>query len=334
MSEAQKQQDQEPASLPVEFTGQQSSIIERAFASENFDQIIERCNFIASSDFVPNSFKGSGANVLMALELGRSIGISATSSLQHIAFVNNRPTVWGDALPAVVKANGGDVIKREIGEPGAEDWGFEVTVTRPGSEPVVETFTVADAKRAGLWEKSGPWKQYTRKMLFYRARAFAIREQFADVLSGVAIREEVEDYIDVTPSRSAETATTRDAPPATTRSQAVLAELQQDDPESPASPSPSVDQGGNNAAPTGEAGDLIPDSGADPDDSAIAAALPSDGSVLGAARVGDLFGKCSTANDVAFLSEYVKVNAGAFSDEEMETLRATAKEANARVKGK
>src|SRR5690606_6210149 len=68
--------------------------------------------------------------------------------------------------------------------------------------PIKATFSVADAKKAGLWGKQGPWQQYPKRMLSMRARAFALRDGFADVLRGLGIAEEVQDHQpirDVTP---------------------------------------------------------------------------------------------------------------------------------------
>jgi hypothetical protein len=59
---------------------------------------------------------------------------------------------------------------------------------------VVGRFSVADAKRAGLWGKSGPWTQYPRRMLQLRARGFALRDAFPDVLKGLVTAEEAQDY--------------------------------------------------------------------------------------------------------------------------------------------
>lgn len=67
-------------------------------------------------------------------------------------------------------------------------------VTRRGKPtPVVSTFSMADARAAGLLGKPGPWKQYTSRMLKMRARAFALRDAFPDVLSGIASAEEMQD---------------------------------------------------------------------------------------------------------------------------------------------
>lgn len=70
----------------------------------------------------------------------------------------------------------------------------------------VRTFSVDDAKLAGLWGKQGPWKQYPKRMLQLRARGFAIRDAFADVLKGMASAEEQEDIVrvekDITPEKA------------------------------------------------------------------------------------------------------------------------------------
>ena len=61
----------------------------------------------------------------------------------------------------------------------------------PGGKLVERSFSVADAKKAGLWSKSGPWTQYPRRMLQMRARSFALRDVFADVLKGTYSHEEM-----------------------------------------------------------------------------------------------------------------------------------------------
>jgi hypothetical protein len=58
----------------------------------------------------------------------------------------------------------------------------------------VVRFSVSDAKKAGLWGKSGPWTQYPKRMLQLRARGFALRDAFPDVLKGLVTAEEAQDY--------------------------------------------------------------------------------------------------------------------------------------------
>jgi hypothetical protein len=66
-------------------------------------------------------------------------------------------------------------------------------VQRQGYEPAETAFSVADAKRANLWGKAGPWSQYPARMLKHRARSFALRDQFGDALRGLRTVEEVQD---------------------------------------------------------------------------------------------------------------------------------------------
>ncbi|MGH6729111.1 MAG: hypothetical protein ACREBK_03065, partial [Sphingomicrobium sp.] len=63
--------------------------------------------------------------------------------------------------------------------------------------PYIGRFTVRDAERAGLWmnAKRKPWVHYPKRMLFNRARAFALRDGFADALAGLSITEEVLDTL-------------------------------------------------------------------------------------------------------------------------------------------
>jgi hypothetical protein len=76
------------------------------------------------------------------------------------------------------------------------------TVKRKNSEEYTYTFTVEMAKQAKLWGKNQVWQQYPDRMLQMRARAFAIRDQFADSLKGLAVREEVEDYGHIQPKKT------------------------------------------------------------------------------------------------------------------------------------
>lgn len=64
---------------------------------------------------------------------------------------------------------------------------------RQGASAVTARFSVADAKKAGLWGKQGPWQQYPARMLQLRARGFALRDAFPDVLRGIISAEEARD---------------------------------------------------------------------------------------------------------------------------------------------
>jgi hypothetical protein len=66
-------------------------------------------------------------------------------------------------------------------------------VKRKGRGQHRSTFSMEDARRAGLLNKQGPWQQYTSRQLKLRARGFALRDVFADVLAGLVTTEEAMD---------------------------------------------------------------------------------------------------------------------------------------------
>jgi hypothetical protein len=150
-------------------------------------------DILASSTMVPRDFQGKPGNVLVAIQWGREVGLGPLQALQNIAVINGRPSIWGDAALALVRGHP-DCASVQEGAEGEGDarhgW---CEVTRRGEQPQRRTFSIADAKRAGLWGKSGPWTQYPDRMLQLRARGFAIRDVFPDALRGVLTREEAED---------------------------------------------------------------------------------------------------------------------------------------------
>lgn len=163
---------------------------------------------VANSDFAPNDFRGKPASCVLAIQAGAEIGLSPMQALQSIAVVNGRPSIFGDAALAVVKASQVCEYVTESVEGDGEQMVATCTAKRRGyPQPTVVTFTVADAKKAGLWGKSGPWTQYPRRMLQMRARGFALRDAFPDALRGMVTAEEAQDY--PTPVVAAEPVTVR-----------------------------------------------------------------------------------------------------------------------------
>ena len=150
---------------------------------------------VANSEFAPKDFRGKPASCMLAIQCGAEIGLAPLQALQSIAVVNGRPAVYGDAALAVVKASPVCEFVTEALDGDGEQMVATCTAKRRGyPSPTVTRFTVADAKKAGLWGKAGPWTQYPKRMLQMRARGFALRDAFPDVLKGLVTAEEAQDY--------------------------------------------------------------------------------------------------------------------------------------------
>jgi len=167
----------------------------RAFslAPTSLGEAMKLAEVMAGSDMVPRDYKGKAGNVLIAVQMGAELGLQPMQAIQNIAVINGRPALWGDAALAVVSAHPEceDVVEKIDGT--GESMSATCTIKRANREPVVRTFGVADAKRAGLWGKDGPWKTYPQRMLQMRARSWAMRDAFADALRGIGVVEEVRD---------------------------------------------------------------------------------------------------------------------------------------------
>jgi len=145
---------------------------------------------IAGSQLVPQSMRGKPADIVLALQLGKELGLSTVQSLQSVAIVNGKPAIFGDAALALVMGSG---LCENIHE-SVENGVATCRVTRKGMEEQSRTFSIDDAKKAKLWGRQGPWTQYDQRMLQLRARGFALRDLFPDVLRGVITQEEAQDY--------------------------------------------------------------------------------------------------------------------------------------------
>jgi hypothetical protein len=132
---------------------------------------------------------------MLAIQHGSEVGLSPMQSLQSIAVINGRPTIWGDAALALVQSSPVCEYVREFTEGQGENLTAVCECKRRGyPAPTVSRFSMADAKRAGLAGKAGPWSQYPERMLALRARGFALRNAFADALRGLITAEEAQDY--------------------------------------------------------------------------------------------------------------------------------------------
>lgn len=154
---------------------------------------LEFADVVVASGLAPAKMNREG--VVIAIQMGAEVGLSPMQALQNIAAINGRPAIWGDAMLGLVRGSGqlAAFKEEEIGDRGKDSWGFRCTVHREGYEAASDEFTVADAKRAGLWGKQGPWTQYPQRMLRFRARGFVLRDQFGDVLKGLRSAEEAMD---------------------------------------------------------------------------------------------------------------------------------------------
>lgn len=178
-----------------------------AFAS-NWDERARIAKVAAATGLVPKAYQGKYEDCLIAMQYGAEIGLPPMASLQGVSVIGGKPGVYGDAFLGVVMAAPAYRAHREfyLTADGEETRALSQAdllrdETRAVAEfyrrgidaPFVAEFSIADAKRARLWNKDGPWRDYPARMLKWRAREFAARDGFAAELRGITIRELLEE---------------------------------------------------------------------------------------------------------------------------------------------
>lgn len=154
-------------------------------------EMLAFAELVVQSGFAPKGLDNKEA-VAIAMQHGNELGLLPLQSLQSIGVINGRPGIYGDAALALVRASGLMESYTQKVEGEGDERKAVVTSRRGGCE-IISEFSVSDAKKAGLWGKQGPWSQYPDRMLQFRARGFNLRDNFGDVLKGMATVEELND---------------------------------------------------------------------------------------------------------------------------------------------
>lgn len=211
----------------VELRSKQDVMLETKFGAkglvlENLAQAKAFAMEIAASGIAPKGMDKPGA-ILLAMQIGAELGFSPMQALQNVVVVNGRATLMGTSAIALMNGSG-------LLEPGTKvEFGCRATTEqermsmgalvgfcrtqRAGQAPVETLFSQTDAETAKLWNKDGPWKQYPRRMLQFRAVGFHFKDHWSDIGHGIMIDSEAKDMLrerDVTPVKPEERPRTQD----------------------------------------------------------------------------------------------------------------------------
>ena len=183
--------------------------------SKKYDYYAKLAKTFATSKMVPADL--GEADLFYIIEMGDSVGLSAPQAIQSIASINGKPALWGDGLLAVVRNSPEcEWIKERIETEDEVTIAWCSTQRRGEPEPVTRTFSTVDAEAAGLLpgKDVSPWKKYPKRMLQMRARAWCLRDVYADILKGLQSAEELQDidYVDLSPVSEVEQITLETLP--------------------------------------------------------------------------------------------------------------------------
>ncbi len=173
----------------------QISVTPSGVHPQNVNEMAVLSQTIYRSGLAPAGINNSWEQVFVAIGHAMELGLPILSGIQNIAVINGRASLWGDAVLALCQCS--DLFDHSAFEEkiAAEEATCTVRRNLEGAKPVTRTFSIADARVAGLLpaKERSAWSTYPKRMLQMRARMWALRDCFPDLLKGMRSVEEVRD---------------------------------------------------------------------------------------------------------------------------------------------
>ena len=153
---------------------------------------------LASSDLVPEQFRGNTANCLIALNMANRMSADPFMIMQSIYVVHGKPAFASSFLIGLINSSGmlkGNLKFNMVGDPNDDSFGcYASGVNQAGEELTGPTVTIGTAKAEGWYGKKGSkWPNMPELMLRYRAAGFWSRVYAPELTLGIRSVEEAVD---------------------------------------------------------------------------------------------------------------------------------------------
>lgn len=156
------------------------------------DDAYRMAQALGRSGLVPSALRGKPDDILVVLLWSQSLGIDPMPGLAGIHVIDGRAGLSAEMIVALVHRHPDCRYFRCV-ESTPERSTYE-TLREGSPEPTTLTWTIEDAKRAGLLGKQN-WKKYPAEMLRARAAKNLGMAEFPDILLGVVTQDELENDI-------------------------------------------------------------------------------------------------------------------------------------------
>jgi hypothetical protein len=138
------------------------------------------------SGVLPEHIRNAAA-VVAIVQKGKELGIPPMHALQNIAFIKGKTTLQAELMLALVIRDEGAGALRVA---KTDNTGCTVAYRRAGNEGEY-TFTIEDARAAGLVQAGGMYTKYPAAMLRSRCISAVCRFVFPDIIGGMYTQEEM-----------------------------------------------------------------------------------------------------------------------------------------------
>ena len=184
--------DEPTAIVPVE--PQPAAVFNPVSGTTAFDLAQRMSKALASSDLVPDAFRGNVANCLIALEISTRLNMAPLMVMQNLHIIHGRPS-WSSQfiIAAINSSRRFTTLKFEFNK---ERNSCTAYATERATNEVIRgaTVTLEMATVEGWSTKKGSkWASMPELMLQYRAAAFFGRVYCPEILNGLYSEQEAMD---------------------------------------------------------------------------------------------------------------------------------------------
>jgi hypothetical protein len=163
--------------------------------AQGLDSAVRFAQLLSDADLLPRQFIGKPANVLYAIEYGRTLGIAPVAAITGIHVIEGKPSASSGLIGGLVRQAG---HKLRVKSDGSTSATAQIVRADDPDFTYEATWTLERAEQAGLCkiEKGKPvardrngkptaWEKYPAAMLKARAITEVARDACEDVLFGL-----------------------------------------------------------------------------------------------------------------------------------------------------
>lgn len=147
-----------------------------------FAEQMQYAKTVCQGSLVPSAYRGQPANVLIAMDFGRSMGLSPAESLYRITVISGRPSASAELIAANVRRAGHRLRVKKDNK--ARRVTCEIVRKDDPDFTFTATWDMAKAQQANLSNKEN-WKKYPMAMLTARSITECARDACPEALYGV-----------------------------------------------------------------------------------------------------------------------------------------------------
>ena len=164
------------------------------------------------------------SQAILIMMAGKDLGLSYTQALRAFHVIEGRPALSADGMVAVCLAH------KEVCEyfRVVDSSGERATVEtkRVGDPARKMTFSIEEARTAGLVKAGSGWAKWPGRMCLARAKSFLARETYPDLLMGLYDDDELRDSVKATMKRVTYDVTTGEVDDGADQTNAAAAKLE------------------------------------------------------------------------------------------------------------